>query len=494
MGRAGRAPRDATAGGDIEFVAPRTELFGGTAITGGPDLDDPAHHSFADTNGETDRPARWTTALAGLGVASLLAIGVVAAAPWNEDAAPPPSSAPTTSLPGTSVPGTDLPGSQAPATTDADAPGAGPASPAGPAEDPFAIAAAGGPPVGYLLDPSILATGQVTLVDRPAAADVANDLGWTDVWATSGASSISGSWLAVEVTPWADSSSSGPLERVPVGDRVGLAGTAGALATLSVPAGDRTVVLTGSGWSPDRLVALADGIEVTGGRPVYPGGAVEGHTLVLSRTSDGRGVMSELAAQAVSTLRWMSGDGVLVEISTRPADDPDEVALRQLLVAPLAGEPYSGPGARLVVGGRVLTLGRPADGFTGVAPVQATFDERGITVTVAVTDLLARGGEVDRLLGYVDPSQLRAGTTAEWLGLEDQLVSEAGASPPGALVDELAASAELPDGSAWTTTRMSGSTAGDAFSRIDLTEPPKATAGTTPTWISVATDPDPAGS
>lgn len=444
MGRAGRAARDTAAGDGIQFVAPRMELFGGVSS---PTVDDP-DVAFPEAFGDAhdDRPARWTTALAGLGVASLIAVGVVAAAPWDDQASPPTTTPPSTTTPTSTT------------EVDATAP-----SPSTPAEDPFAIAASGGPPVGYLLDPVTLSTGTATLVNMPSRFTVQNDhLPWLDVWATPGASSIVGDWLSVEVSPWPTGSRSA-VERVQVGGQVGVVDTNSLLPRLSVPIGDRNLVLTGSGWSRDELVALAAGMDIVNGRPVYPGGTVGGHELAVSRASVGWGVLSELRAQDQSSLGWVSTDGRFLEVTTRPRDDDADRALRDLLLRPIDGQPFAGPGGRVVTaGGRTVVIGRPFDADA----IEATFDERGSTVTVR----LEGSHDIDVLLRYLDPAVLRAGTAGEWTDLEyGVLLDQDQAQEPWDDTEQLVASGALGDEALWTMSRTGGPVDGDPSYSITLT-------------------------
>ena len=448
VGRAGRATRDTAAGDGIEFVAPRTDLFGGFIQVSDDVADEPHAEAFADAPDE--HASRWGTALAGLGVASLLAVGIVAAAPWHEDAAPPTTTAP----PKTTAPSTT-------AAVDATAP-----APTTPAEDPFAIAAAGGPPVGYLLDPATLDGGTLGIVDRPGASQV--EIGrdaWLDVWATPGASSITGNWVAVEVSPWPIGARPGSsVERVRVGGRVGLvAGSrASGLTWLELPVGDGSLELTASGWTTDDLLVLAAGIDLIDHRPVYADGGIAGHELVVSRATRGWGLDGELRSQAESVFAWTDLAGVMVEVATRAADDDADRALRRLLTPPVPGEPFSGVGGLQVVAGtRTVVIGRQLE--TG--QLQATFDERGRSVTVTLwgTD------DVATLLDYLDPSVLRAGTGDEWVELGIRLGRQETANESGpSLVEQLVTSGTLTDGTPWTMARSGGSTDEDPVYGITL--------------------------
>ncbi len=459
MGRAGRAPRDAAADDGIEFVAPRRDLFGGIAMAGDDEADLPLDGAFADADDE--RPARWTTALAGLGVASLIAVGVVAAAPWNEEEAPPATSAPASTAPSTTATSDD-------GTASTEPPATASTSPWAPGEDPFAAAAAGGPPVGYLLDPATLGDGFITQIIGPAAEVRSDQPSWIDVWATPGASSLTGDWVSVEVSPWPTAVVTGGVaERVAVGDRVGLVEPWSDFPQLVFAVQDHTVVVTASRSSTDELSSLAAGIELADGRPVYPEGGIAGHELVVSRASPGWGVLSELPSLAESTFGWFSETGDWVQVTTRPADDAADVALRQLFLLPIGGEPYSGPGARVVVGGRVVTVGRPLGGVG----IEATFDERGRTVTVT----LEGDDDLDTLLEYVHPARLRAGSTSEWLELQFDLLPEQDASTGGSTsganpvdAEQLVMAGTLADGTAWTVTRLGGSSDEDPTYGIGL--------------------------
>lgn len=88
---------DERAAGDIEFLAPDSRAFGEAASTDFVGFDDDAAGFDEDPP-----PSRWLAAIAALVVCGLIAAGVIAASPWSDQAATPPTT--TVPVPSTTAP------------------------------------------------------------------------------------------------------------------------------------------------------------------------------------------------------------------------------------------------------------------------------------------------------------------------------------------------------------------------------------------------------
>lgn len=414
VGRAGRASRDAAAGDGIQFVAPRIELFGSSHLTvadAETDLLD-GTDPFGD---DDERPVRWSTIAAALGVLALIAVGVIAAAPWHDDAAVPAEATPTstaTPAPTTTSAPTTAVGNDAAAAEAAGDDAVLVVSTAGDAA--VAAAASGGPPIGYLLEPALLSDVAVIAAEAPARdlALITEPRSWLDVWVTPGATALVGAWLAVEVDP-GPSGGGGDgetSERVAVGDGIGVLSEADGLTRLQILVADRSITVTARGWTDDALIAFTASLTLANGRPVYSAPPADGAELAVSRLSSGWGFANEMRAQAELSVRYATPDGHVLEVSTRPADGAEDRALLELLLEPVPGEPVSGPGSIVVHDGRNLTIGTDVgSGWPAVL-----FTEHGRTVTIT--------GDVDvaTLVELSERARLRPGAPTEW----DDLVSD----------------------------------------------------------------------
>jgi hypothetical protein len=161
----------------IEFLPPREDAFGdrdGAAFVGLDGDDDTAW-------GDEPPRSRWATLIAGVTVFGLLTAGVVAAAPWRDDADERDSAPPTT-----------LVAPVAPTTAPADGGRAGSLGVTTEPIDPSIT--------GWLIDPPVAGQRLVSLVDP--GDDVARfDPGWAEVWASPGATRASGRWLSISLQP-----------------------------------------------------------------------------------------------------------------------------------------------------------------------------------------------------------------------------------------------------------------------------------------------------
>lgn len=239
MGRHGRQP-DETA---IEFLPVDVRAFGPghadeTVFAGFDGDDDP----FDGLDDEAPH-SRWLVVVAGLVVAGLLAVGVVAAAPWDDDAtAPSTTLPPATSVLTTSAPTTTV-GAAPPAEPTADAPGI--------VFDPV--------PEGLALRDSRVGV---------AAADLT--YGWGEVWTTPGATRTTDRWFSVTLHPFAGIDDAGSA--VDVGGRAGrLVVDRTGVSRLSFDAGQtdalRLVTVAAFGFDEDQLVELGASIGIDDDRP-----------------------------------------------------------------------------------------------------------------------------------------------------------------------------------------------------------------------------------
>lgn len=455
--------RDAAAGDGIQFVAPRTDLFASSHFTMSGDEPAPGDGAapFMDGDGDDERPARWTTALAGLGVVALIAVGVIAAAPWRDDPDDPADAAPTTTV------------ERATTTTTAtnESTESGVLAASGIGDEAVAAAGAGGPPVGYLLEPTLLSDVEVVYADAPSV-DLRLTMqprGWLDVWTTAGATAQLGAWLSVETSPWGGIDGGADAQRVAVGDEVGVLTADAAWASLQLVLDEwRSVSITARGWTPDALISFAAGISLVNGRPVYAAPPGSGYSLVVSRLSSGWGITNELRAQTVSGVQYATPDGHLIEVTTRPADDDEDRALLTLLLAPVPGQAVSGPGSFIVHDGRALTIGTdPVDGWG----TQVLFTEHGSTISIS-GDV-----EVATLVELAERARLRPGSRIEWndmvfdILLQQGGVFDGSGDGAGRESEEVVASAALPDGAAWSAYTPTGSDRSTSTVPMDVVPP-----------------------
>ncbi|MCB1000969.1 MAG: hypothetical protein KDB40_16870 [Acidimicrobiales bacterium] len=249
----------------IEFVPPRQDAFGDTdpADFVGVDVDD---QRFDDE----PSPPRWPAAIAGLAVAALLAGGVLAAAPWDDEATPPVPPTATSTPPATPTAGSTAGSTGTPERGDPLVP------------DALEFAAPWLLPEdsGWVLSSSFANDGSASRGDAFRFLTV------------EGSTRTSGRWLAFDAL---DPGEPSPLRRDATrivldgdsvtgapggsdGRRVALvSSTDDGVTELIVgrapsPDGDASVVgatrfvVTGFGWSLEELVAIARGTDLAGRR------------------------------------------------------------------------------------------------------------------------------------------------------------------------------------------------------------------------------------
>ncbi|MGE0140807.1 MAG: hypothetical protein AB7R77_23635 [Ilumatobacteraceae bacterium] len=232
----GRTVRDGGRSGDqIEFLEPRDLAFGGDAPAefAGFDIDDPP-----EPDGDEPR-SKWLAGTAGVVVVALVAVGVIAAAPWDGSggqAAPTTTASPTTTPTSTTT---------APSTTIV----------ADPAER------AGIP--GYVFDPLPDGFAIRGAWDAYGSSQDVTPRGWAEVWASPGATRTSGRWFSLHT------GFDSPRDYATVGTRVDVGGgrigilqerSDGVLSlSQSVETADDTRDLTieSFGLSTTELISLA---------------------------------------------------------------------------------------------------------------------------------------------------------------------------------------------------------------------------------------------
>jgi len=389
VGRGGRLARSAAADG-IEFVAPRTGLFGtgfdvlAADVTEGPSSfgDEPPRH-------------RWGTAIAALAVVGLIAVGVVAAAPWDGGSTPAPSTLPTAST--------------VPATTPTSAPGDTPDEAGGVGSGTLPPGLNDGP-TGALLDPADVPAGyELQWVSRPGRPQTSN-AAEVRVWAMPNATRTSGSWFALEVVRVVGSSwrvlPADGAARTAVGDGIGTSGVdQDGVAFLQWAIDDRhDGRITAHGWDVGALTRIAEGMVLDGeGEPVFADPSfLDGHRLIHAAPGQGWGLSSELTAWTRAMVAWVGPRDRVLTLATLDADPGRDKTLYDLVLAPVEGQPFTGPKTFWAVGDLTLVVGHLAE-------------SPGITVkwTVGDATMLLTGD-----LPAVELAELAArvhvGTSTEW--------------------------------------------------------------------------------
>ena len=436
MGRGGRLARNAAAG-DIEFVAPRTGLFGsGFEVLADEGEVGPA--SF----GDEPPPPRWGTAIALLAVVGLIAVGVVAAAPWDDEAAPVPTTVPTDATVLSTVPTTRGPVETSPTTV--------------PGTLPPGLDARG---TGYVLDDVEVPDFTLQWVDRPNEPRPPDQEAQLRLWAGSNATRASGTWLALEVLrgeagTWSTLPPDG-IARVAVGSGIGTAGVDNdGVAYLQWAIDDgHAGRFTAHGFDVPQLAAIAAGVTLDDAAdPVFADVSVlDGLGLVYADAGFGWGLPSELLAWSRSSMWWHGADGRQLRLDTLVADPWRDKTLYDFLLAPIPDEPFTGPKTIWAVGDLTLVVGHLA-GTTGATVKwtvgDATMLLSGDVPPAALVDLAtkvrpasaaewrelsrqAMGNESDQEVvdDYLMGPPIGSGTTAQGLGWELQLsVSGNGAS------------------------------------------------------------------
>ena len=189
-----------------------------------------------------------------MAISALVAIGIVAAAPWDSpDAQPAPTTIP---VPTAVTTGSSMTGDEAVGDTD-DASGDEPANPLLPAS---------------LLDP--VPTGMAVRDVYPGGGDTGLEESWGEVWATADASASSGAWFSLFISRNSSSFVAGyGASRIDLGGRIAFqwSGDDGTL-WISAPAEAdrplRRVQMSSSGLTADEAVTLFASIGIDDGGSV----------------------------------------------------------------------------------------------------------------------------------------------------------------------------------------------------------------------------------
>jgi len=441
VGRTERGARGSVSDApSIEFLAPRADLFDPGSERSS--IEAPAEDrsvAFADV--DDDAPAaRWTTIGAGLGLVALIAVGVIAAAPWQHTG----TSAPTAS--------TVTPTATLPAT---------PTSVASQQQRRTSPESDSASTVGYLLDPLLLPDGWHPLgglspaggADAPSTAADASPEGWLELWATPEATRTSGSWFALQYTAASQPFARQDAARIELtgGSTLGRIGflteTPDGVSSLSFPVGRATGTITWYGWDRSAIIDMAGSVRFArSGRPYFTDTGFESdHARLLSRSSFGTSLTQDLFMTGVLSsahYRGATADGTegTVDITTRRADaDLDDVLSRFVVAAPLTlGDTttmFTPIGADRVVSGDLHypDASAPQD----IHLLQWTAG----AVTVQLTTTLPTATLFDSFpLGLIGP-----GTEGAWRRLQ---YSGGGDTSAGRPTVDLG-SGTLPDGAAW---------------------------------------------
>ena len=289
----------------IEFLSPRDGAFGESDTPDFVGFDGDATDDFGD---EPQR-SRWLTALAVIGVTGLLAGGVIAAAPWDND----PAATPTT----TTTPTTTPPPTTAPRTTTTTEPGL----PPGVSADIPGMLPAG--PTPYVLS-------WAQSIARQFEGNTFGDP--IEVWMSPDASRGTGRWIIVDATV-----NDGGYQRL---RRNAVRVDAGTRPAQFIEHPDGVVEIEvrppavdgglfsvfGFGLGLPELIRVAstvrvDASEIDMGDLLAPGGPFDG---LGQRAADDiawiPGGFSNSAADAISQFADESGTGIWIQVSVDSAD------------------------------------------------------------------------------------------------------------------------------------------------------------------------------
>lgn len=428
--RSDRSGDDVRAG-EIEFLPPDDRVFGPADERTFAGLDDWWPDDELDDAAAAPR-SRWATALAGLGVAGILALGVVTAAPWSSDDARGPVD-PTPTVPVSapeSVTSPTSPVSPVPSTF----------PPTRPAVDPTRT--------GWIIDP--LPDGLRGLQYLSTAGDTAAGGGWGEVWAEPGASRTGGRWFSLTLFPFRELDPGAPAWfPVDVAGRDGIADVGpDGVVSLAYDAGladaARLITIEAFGFTVTQLVELADSIGIIDDRPQLVDDRPEflrpelldGLVQIAAEPTDSDLTTRAVLGRGAGSIVFY-GDGgpwdvtlVQEQLDVGPSDDRLlALSLNRFLVDPATfSAPPGFEGAELVVGSRTI----------GSYPlVVARWSANGRTLSV----MSSRG--FDATLALVPA--VRFADADEWASLERQRAPrspDVGRTAPGVTV----ASGALADG------------------------------------------------
>ncbi len=380
----------------IEFLPPRDGAFGES------DTPDFVGFDGDDTDDFGDEPprSRWLTALAVVGVTGLLAGGVLAAAPWDND----PAATPTT----TTTPTTTPPPTTAPRTTTTTEPSLPSGLPSGISADIPGMLPAG--PTRYVLG------WAQSFVDQSEPTRSGDPI---EVWMSPDASRATGRWIVIDALETGGNEWLGrDAVRVDAGTRPALViEHPDGVVQIEVepPTGDGAPFsVSGFGLGLPELIRIASTVRVDAsaidvGDLLAPGGPFDGLEL---RASDNvawiPGGFSYSTPEAMSGFTDESGIGIGIQVSVNPAD-PTSVLLDGLIgLSRVEASTLSLPGLTglFALSERFDSVAVDrSDVLIGVNVVRfALPDSRMVTVIGQI--------DVDDLLAFA--AQLELATPEEW--------------------------------------------------------------------------------
>ena len=410
------------AGTEIEFLAPDGRAFGEAAQVdfAGFDGDDAAEFDLAE-----EPRSRWLTAVAAIVVLGFVAAGVVAAAPWADNAAAPPPT--TVASPPTTV--------SAPATTTDILQGI-------PVE-----------PIGWVVDDP--ADG-FTFSDAWSQPSSWYSPSLLDVWLERPTEPTSGRWVTVQWSDYPGGTLTPDGARVMAGERP---------AVVSIDASGVTTVRAqvvppndgADDGESDRVEVRASGVEL--GLLIDLAGRVQRDVVGVSNSGYGDGGLDVVDATDGLTLAWSGApasyeafgdpdtgtgfykpvDGSGMQIEHRPVDTT-LLALMPILMSevPLPAE----------VAQQMKAVGRPATVYT----VGTTDDEQWLFATWVDGDeaVTISSYDVDLTTVLATLASTRRAEPDEWVDLIERSqrgisFDEAGPSPSASL------QGTFTDGTEWTS-------------------------------------------
>jgi hypothetical protein len=369
---------------------------------------------------------------AGVVVVALVAVGVIAAAPWDGSggqAAPTSTAAPTTTA--------------SPATT---------AAPTTTVEDGAVAGVGDGEIPGYVFDP--LPEGFALTSAWDGAKGETSAKGWAEVWAEPGATRASGRWFSLLLTPGWYPDYFGEATRIDVGGRTGyLRQQADGVLSLTVPVdyvgSNHALTITAAALTLDELSRLVMSVVVADVRPsgvMQPGftdpALLDGLVQVGAEPSDQELLDRYLASWTGKHTSYSDGtrEGYIEVFVGESGDSNEDLAPLALGAPPLDGPLLLGD----LPDAADLTLGT-VNAWSDEPLSLARWHDGSLVVTVVTTEPM-------RDLVSLLP-RLRATNDREWTAVvrranEAERQDVETDIPTGPFVD--LGSGVLPDGDPWS--------------------------------------------
>jgi len=406
-GHGGQDPRHGR-DDEIEFLAPRADLF-----TGGPTLHEIAPSpgapvAFSDVDEADAAGSRWSTLAAAAGLLAMITLGVIAAAPWQQDdtaAAPVTTPPPPSSLAGIRTTGTEV--RTAPTLSPADA---------------------AAPTPGFLIDAALLPPRMTALPASMPAELVGTDAaaspdGWLDLWSTPGGGRTTGSWFSLGWTPATGILRAEGTARVSAGESIGLLRVdPDGVSNLMFERDGGTATLSWFGLASGDMDLLASGVTFgSEGTPTYPRDPAQlGLQRLVHRAGLGREPIADfLHSQVTARVMYELPGGGYLEIVTQRSH-PDHTVIRPFVLASMRTDALSGPSVFREVAGRSVVVGAlRGDPWLGSGFHHLLeWTEEGMTVQVSA-DLAS-----SQLLALVP--LIERGDAGDWyaIGAEDAEAAE----------------------------------------------------------------------